>query len=334
VILIELDGSTVEKAYIYANGQIIAQHDGAPATDNKYFYLHDRLGSVRQIINYADSQVNVKNRYTYKPFGELFEKPGEDETEENVTNSFKFTGQYYDSEIGQYYLRARQYDPYLARFSARDPVRGKFQHPLTVHMYLYCLNDPINLIDPSGAAFESLSLMMGTRRQFLAYYARILDVMIDNSDVTGMTAVEGLAQMVEVTASFHCGRNDNERAFMEDLAYIFTEISGRWGGPGEGPVQGINFGQSGFAARFTEPQFPNSNQVRHFVGWALAGYYWERVAASTRLYMAEHPYGGTRTRADYLLGIEAITFGIDISWGPLGTDLRDADDWIREHLAE
>jgi len=154
VILIELDGSTVEKAYIYANGQIIAQHDGAPATDNKYFYLHDRLGSVRQIINYADSQVNVKNRYTYKPFGELFEKPGEDETEETVTNSFKFTGQYYDCEIGQYYLRARQYDPYLARFTARDPFLGKYDDPLSLHNYLYCQNEPINRLDRLGLWYE------------------------------------------------------------------------------------------------------------------------------------------------------------------------------------
>lgn len=61
-----------------------------------------------------------------------------------------FTGQYYDSEIDQYYLRARQYDPLLARFTARDPVLGKFKEPLTLHTYLYCLNDPVNCSDASG----------------------------------------------------------------------------------------------------------------------------------------------------------------------------------------
>ncbi|MHC4156102.1 MAG: RHS repeat-associated core domain-containing protein [Planctomycetota bacterium] len=170
----ELNGSTVEKAYIYARGQILAQH-GATATTNKHFYLHDRLGSVRQIINYADSQVNVKNRYTYKPFGELFEKSGEDETEETVTNSFKFTGQYYDSEIGQYYLRARQYNPYLARFTARDPVRGKFQEPLTLHRYLYCINDPINRIDPSGlTVLEAIGTASGMIKQALGWRAYLI----------------------------------------------------------------------------------------------------------------------------------------------------------------
>jgi RHS repeat-associated protein len=143
----ELNGSTVEKAYIYANGQIIAQHTGKYDRPI-YFYLHDRLGSVRQIINYESSQVNVVDRYTYTPFGETY--PSETQQDATLKNRFMFTGQYYDDEIKQYYLRARQYDPYLARFTARDPVRGKFQEPLTLHRYLYCLNDPINQFDPTG----------------------------------------------------------------------------------------------------------------------------------------------------------------------------------------
>jgi RHS repeat-associated protein len=67
-----------------------------------------------------------------------------------IIKSFKFTGQFYDSEINQYYLRARQYDPYLGRFTTYDPVRGRFTEPLTLHKYLYCLNDPINYDDPTG----------------------------------------------------------------------------------------------------------------------------------------------------------------------------------------
>lgn len=61
-----------------------------------------------------------------------------------------FTGQYYDSEIGQYYMRARQYDPQLMRFTGRDLVTGEQEYPLTLHKYLYCGNDSINRIDPSG----------------------------------------------------------------------------------------------------------------------------------------------------------------------------------------
>jgi hypothetical protein len=43
------------------------QHNGNHTAD-KYFYLQDRLGSVREII---DANGTVKNYYTYKPFGEI-----------------------------------------------------------------------------------------------------------------------------------------------------------------------------------------------------------------------------------------------------------------------
>lgn len=132
----------VKKTYIYANSQIIAQHDGD--TDAEiYFYLHDRLGSVRQVI---DTSGNVENSDSFRPFG----RDHMADHGENISNPFRFTGQYYDSEIGEYYLRARQYDPYIYRFTTRDPVSGQFKEPLTLHVYLYCLNDPVNGIDPSG----------------------------------------------------------------------------------------------------------------------------------------------------------------------------------------
>ena len=145
-ILLELDPEDemrIKKTYIYATSQIIAQHDG-DHTAGRYFYLHDRLGSVRQII---DTSANVKNHYTYKPFGELYPAP---DSEETITNPFKFTGQFFDSEIDEYYLRARQYNPHINRFTTRDPVFGRFKDPLTLHVYLYCLNDPVNCTDPTG----------------------------------------------------------------------------------------------------------------------------------------------------------------------------------------
>jgi RHS repeat-associated protein len=119
------------------------QHNGNH-TAEKYFYLHDRLGSVRQIIN-ADG--GVVRYYTYRPFGEVVETGG------SFDNPFMFTGQYYDSEIDQYYLRARQYDPVLFRFTSRDPVFGQFTEPMTLHRYLYCGNDPLNRDDPLGLLY-------------------------------------------------------------------------------------------------------------------------------------------------------------------------------------
>jgi len=142
VILLEIDtsDSSIAKTYIYANSQVLAQHAGK-YDQPIYFYLHDRLGSVRNIIN---SSGNVVVLYTYNPFGETLEVDG------TFANPFKFAGQYRDSETDFDYLRARIYYPYIQRFTSRDPILGQFENPLTLHAYLYCLNDPVNSIDPSG----------------------------------------------------------------------------------------------------------------------------------------------------------------------------------------
>ena len=42
------------------------------------------------------------------------------------------------------------YDPYVGRFTTRDPVRGRFKEPMSLHPYLYCQNDPINRVDLNG----------------------------------------------------------------------------------------------------------------------------------------------------------------------------------------
>ncbi len=127
--------------YIYADGQILAKCDHTGASVEDYFYITDRQGSVRVI---ADDGGAAQVSYTYDPFGVVIEENG------TFANPFKFTGQWYDEEIDQYYLRARMYDPRLMRFTGYDPVRGDFNEPLTLHRYLYCENDPINWIDPTG----------------------------------------------------------------------------------------------------------------------------------------------------------------------------------------
>ena len=144
----EVDQATgsLEKSYIHADGQILSQvRHGAQSTD-VYYYVHDRLGSVRMVVGYDGQTVSVANGYAYRPFGAFYEG----ECVETVDSPFCFAGQWRDAEIDQYDLRARQYDPAMMRFMTRDPVRGKMREPLTLHRYLYCVNDPLNRTDPSG----------------------------------------------------------------------------------------------------------------------------------------------------------------------------------------
>jgi len=90
VILLVMDAgnnNSVERSYVYAGAQPIAFYEG-DYTDPNYFYLHDRLGSVRQVI---DSSGNVKNTHTYTPFGRLLAS----ESAESTENPYKFTAQWY-----------------------------------------------------------------------------------------------------------------------------------------------------------------------------------------------------------------------------------------------
>ncbi|MEM2593262.1 MAG: RHS repeat-associated core domain-containing protein, partial [Thermofilaceae archaeon] len=44
----------------------------------------------------------------------------------------------------------RWYDPVVGRFLQKDPWLGSIYEPLTLNAYTYCLNDPVNAVDPSG----------------------------------------------------------------------------------------------------------------------------------------------------------------------------------------
>jgi RHS repeat-associated protein len=155
-----------------------------------------------------------------------------------------FTGRNYDSEIAEYYLRARQYDPHIARFTSRDPIFGQFQEPLTLHKYLYCINDPVNKIDPSGewAATRGIAFNiaggLGGMTLTLQYFYGLSDDLTffsgyaltvaggwePQSRVTPIGNKVGL----EASASLVYGYSPNAES-PEDLGGIFLEGGGSYG---------------------------------------------------------------------------------------------------------
>ena len=63
----------------------------------------------------------------------------------------RYRGYYYDTETGLYWVQTRYYNPDWCRWISPDSI--SYLDPETPHglnLYLYCGNDPVNYVDPSG----------------------------------------------------------------------------------------------------------------------------------------------------------------------------------------
>ena len=77
-------------------------------------------------------------------------------------NPFRYRGYYYDRETGLYFLQTRYYDPEIGRFLNRDSVA--YADPETINglnLYAYCLNNPIEYVDPTGTMSDLLKWIIG-----------------------------------------------------------------------------------------------------------------------------------------------------------------------------
>jgi RHS repeat-associated protein len=106
-----------------------------------YYYLYNAHGDVTALI---DTQGNIAVTYDYDAFGNILSESG------TANNSIKYAGYQYDEESRLYYLNARYYDSVTARFITEDTYTGQVNDPLSLNLYTYCENNPINYDDPTG----------------------------------------------------------------------------------------------------------------------------------------------------------------------------------------
>ena len=83
--------------------------------------------------------------YTYDEFGNLARSGAQD-----FLNEVTFTGSVSDTASGLQYMNARFYNPNTGRFLSQDTYSGSAWDPWTQHLYAYCGNNPVNMIDPTG----------------------------------------------------------------------------------------------------------------------------------------------------------------------------------------
>ena len=102
----------------------------------------DGHGSTRFL---TDGAAQIVERYDYDAYGNALNfAPGSAKT------VLLYTGEQFDANVQQYYLRVRYYDAAIGRFNRLDLFAGDIQDPQSLHKYAYVHGDPVNSIDPSG----------------------------------------------------------------------------------------------------------------------------------------------------------------------------------------
>lgn len=129
--------------YVRGWGQELSREDDPGKASIISWYLPDRLGSVRGML---DNSGNLSASYNYDPYG----------TPEGTSTprDYGFTGEPQNTTLGLVYLRARWYSTPSGRFPTRDPLQGRPNQPMSLGYYLYGDDDPLNRTDPTGLASQ------------------------------------------------------------------------------------------------------------------------------------------------------------------------------------
>ncbi len=135
-LVCEISGESVT-VYKYGNRLFGFEKDGV-----KKYYNFNGHGDVTGITNSSYSQIKS---YEYDAFGvEKNPDPAD-------TNPFRYCAEYYDTETGYIYLRARYYDVRDGRFISEDPAKDG------LNWYVYCGNNPVNFVDNTGLEVIAVS---------------------------------------------------------------------------------------------------------------------------------------------------------------------------------
>ena len=182
--LIAQDGATRESSYLFgtkgADGA--AQFEALYTGDTLYAAVSDAHTDVVGLRTVSGDTVE----YAYDAFGNELSA-----AETAVYNPYRYVGQYYDSETGLYYLRARYYDPETGRFTQRDSYQGEVNNPQSLNLYAYATNNPVRFLD----RFGHMNYLTQTGTLFRGILAGVV------SEIAGLFNIQGYIDMAKAIFS-------------------------------------------------------------------------------------------------------------------------------------
>ncbi len=105
----------------------------------KYYLHYDQVGSLRAVSN---QNSDVVKEIVYDTFGNIIS-----DNNETLKVPFGFAGGLYDRDTKLIHFGFREYDPFIGRWTAKDPILFAGGDS---NLYGYVLGDPVGRIDPEG----------------------------------------------------------------------------------------------------------------------------------------------------------------------------------------
>ena len=172
-------GNDNKLLYILTPEGTVTRNEGSSGTTYTYNYFkRDQVGSTRAVLSAVGTTLQNVQSTDYYPFGLAHS------TNNLNKNKYLFSGKELqdgtvnNQMLGLYDFGMRQYDAIVGRWTTLDLYALKYPG---VSPYNYCLNNPMNLIDPFGLEPTKDSMSDGNGG-WIYYYT------LDEVTVTGTTS--------------------------------------------------------------------------------------------------------------------------------------------------
>ena len=248
-ILTQITGDDRLDFFYDENGLLI----GFSYNGEKYYYIRNLQNDIVAIY---DSNANQVVSYQYDSWGKLLSIDGSAKDTIGVLNPFRYRGYYYDTESGFYYLNSRYYDPGVGRFLNADSVIPDVGGNIKgYNVFVYCINDPTNMVDSSGFYPKSM-------RDKLATYEKAKQKIQKTTNTAESSSNVNRAHITTPTLMFDAGPGFGKIGFSttttvggenHNPAYTYVDVgndetqygaeiaAGDWLGIGCGVSSNINF---------------------------------------------------------------------------------------------
>lgn len=131
-------GATIEERFrLHAGARTIGEIVRSAAGDQTLYHHQDHLGSVDTLSD----NTGASFQQDFDAWGAPLDV---------ATTRDGFTGHQHDADLGLIDMNGRVYDTRAARFTTPDPVLQSPYSSQGLNRYAYVLNDPVNMVDPSG----------------------------------------------------------------------------------------------------------------------------------------------------------------------------------------